>query len=131
MLSTLSILLLLLLLLTEADVQLSLFKAGAVWLLMLRAPSCSFALTVVSPTVRFRASRIAVVRVNNFKLIIGPKLRNVLTSSHLFKFQELKECERKQDCVASSYSKGISPNQLSKNKTAAVSCQTAGYLRAR
>ncbi len=46
MLSTLSILLLLLLLLllTEADVQLSLFKAGAVWLLMLRAPSCSFAL---------------------------------------------------------------------------------------
>lgn len=43
MLSTLSILLLLLLL-AEADVQLSLFKAGAVWLLMLRAPSCSFAL---------------------------------------------------------------------------------------
>lgn len=43
MLSTLSILLLLLLL-TEADVQLSLFKAVAVWLLMLRAPSCSFAL---------------------------------------------------------------------------------------
>lgn len=42
MLSTLSILLLLLL--SEADVQLSLFKAGAVWLLMLRAPSCSFAL---------------------------------------------------------------------------------------
>ena len=79
----------------------------------------------------FGASRIAVVRVNDFKLIIGPKLRNVLTSSHLFKFQELKECERKQDCVASSYSKGISPNQLSKNKTAAVSCQTAGYLRAR
>ena len=79
----------------------------------------------------FGASLIAVVRVNDFKLIIGPKLRNVLTSSHLFKFQELKECERKQDCVASSYSKGISPNQLSKNKTAAVSCQTAGYLRAR
>lgn len=40
MLSTLSILLLL----AEADVQLSLFKASAVWLLMLRAPSCSFAL---------------------------------------------------------------------------------------
>lgn len=41
MLSTLSILLLLL---SEADVQLSLFKASAVWLLMQRAPSCSFAL---------------------------------------------------------------------------------------
>lgn len=41
MLSTLSILLLLL---SEADVQLSLFKAGAVWLLMLRVPGCSFAL---------------------------------------------------------------------------------------
>lgn len=43
MLSTLSILLLFLLL-SEADVQLSLFKAGAVWLLMLSAPGCSFAL---------------------------------------------------------------------------------------
>lgn len=42
MLSTLSVLLRLLL--TEADVQLSLFKAGAVWLLMLKAPSSSFAL---------------------------------------------------------------------------------------
>lgn len=42
MLSALAILLLSFL--CEADVQLSLFKASAVWLLMLRAPGCSIAL---------------------------------------------------------------------------------------
>ena len=42
MLSAISILHLLLF--CEADVQLSLFKASAVWLLMLKAPGCSIAL---------------------------------------------------------------------------------------